>query len=192
MCGRAIIGDVNPRAALHLSSLACLGGLALLLAACGGASGSRVAELGSTATTRSAPPSTGAPGSARVRAVLAFARCMRAHGVPSFPDPDSQGHFPPMTSPSDQSKRVSLSAQAACKQLLPGGGAGTPQDRQAKFAFALKVARCLRAHGYPGFPDPGSPSQATSESPAAAGIDTSSPQFQAKELACENRERGAP
>jgi hypothetical protein len=25
--------------------------------------------------------------------LLRFARCMRSHGVPNFPDPDSQGHF---------------------------------------------------------------------------------------------------
>ncbi|MGH3406983.1 MAG: hypothetical protein ACRDRJ_31440 [Streptosporangiaceae bacterium] len=24
---------------------------------------------------------------------LAFARCVRSHGVPGFPDPDSRGHF---------------------------------------------------------------------------------------------------
>jgi hypothetical protein len=25
--------------------------------------------------------------------LLRFAQCMRSHGVPNFPDPDSQGHF---------------------------------------------------------------------------------------------------
>jgi hypothetical protein len=25
--------------------------------------------------------------------LLRFAQCMRSHGVPTFPDPDSQGHF---------------------------------------------------------------------------------------------------
>jgi hypothetical protein len=29
----------------------------------------------------------------KVGPLLAFAKCMRKHGVPSFPDPDSQGHF---------------------------------------------------------------------------------------------------
>ena len=62
---------------------------------------------------------------------------------------------------------------------------GTPQDRQEKLAFALKVARCLRAHGFPNFPDP------PDQSLGRAGIDPSSPQFQAAETACENEARKA-
>lgn len=116
---------------------------------------------------------------------------MRAHGVPRFPDPDAQGRFPPFHSDSAASKLVSLTANDACKSLLPSGGTGTAQDRQAKFAFALKVARCLRAHGYPNFPDPTVSSQGTSESLRGTGIDESSTQFQAAETGCENRARGS-
>lgn len=32
---------------------------------------------------------------ARAQAILAFAKCMRRHGFPKFPDPDSQGHLSP-------------------------------------------------------------------------------------------------
>jgi hypothetical protein len=32
---------------------------------------------------------------ARTEAILAFARCMRRHGFPKFPDPDSQGRLQP-------------------------------------------------------------------------------------------------
>lgn len=32
---------------------------------------------------------------ARTDAILAFAKCMREHGFPKFPDPDSQGHLSP-------------------------------------------------------------------------------------------------
>jgi hypothetical protein len=45
-----------------------------------------------------------APGSARQdsggpskQVLLAFARCLRSHGVGGFPDPDAQGQLPPQT-----------------------------------------------------------------------------------------------
>ena len=111
---------------------------------------------------------------------------MRSHGVPSFPDPDSQGNFPPL----DQgalgvSKQASLEAQGSCKHLLSKGGtSGTPQQRQQKLAFGLKVAQCLRTHGYPTFPDPGSSGQRL-----PPGIDPSSPRFEAAQADCEQRTR---
>lgn len=171
LSGRAIIGSVNRLA----PALAGLVGLSLLVSACGGSSKGHVAQ----------------PGSAQETA-LAFSRCMRSHGVPNFPDPDSQGNYPPQSSASAQAKHASLSAQDACKHLLArGGSAGTPQDRRDKFAFALQVAGCLRAHGYPNFPDPTVSSQGTSQDLNGAGIDTSSPQFQAVETACETHARKA-
>jgi len=117
---------------------------------------------------------------------------MRSHGVPSFPDPDSQGNFPPQSSASAQAKRSSFAAQEACKHVLSrGGSAGTPQDGREKSAFALKVARCLRGHGFPNFPDPTVSSQGTSENLGGAGIDPNSPQFQTAETACEQQARKA-
>lgn len=111
---------------------------------------------------------------------------MRSHGVVNFPDPNAQGQFPPFHSDSAASKQASLSANDACKNLLRrGGNDGTPADRQEKFAFALEVARCLRLHGFPKFPDP--PDQNLS----GAGIDPNSTQFQAAEASCENEARKA-
>ncbi|HWB21662.1 MAG TPA: hypothetical protein VG652_02105 [Gaiellaceae bacterium] len=170
-----------------------LAGLSLLVSACGSSSGASVAQGSSTtiATKTSGTTSTGVTGSAQQQAVasaLAYSRCMRSHGVPAFPDPDSQGQYPPFHSDSAASKQESVSAQETCKSLLSkGGSAGRPQDRQQKLAFALQVAGCLRAHGYPTFPDPTASSEGTSQNLGGAGIDSSSPQFQAAELACESQ-----
>jgi hypothetical protein len=156
----ATIGSVAPRALLLASTL--------LLTACG-----------SSATPGSAPPT-------RQNAALAFSRCMRSHGVPSFPDPTAQGDFPPFRA--DVSKPISAAADHACRRLLSkGSSTGTPQQRQQKFAFALKVAQCVRVHGFPGFPDP-SPAHGTRVPP---DIDVQSPQFQALETACEQHARQA-
>jgi hypothetical protein len=150
--------------------------LTLLAAACGGGS--------------PRPPSATSAQSAQLNAALAFSRCMRSHGVPNFPDPDSQGDFPPFHS--SVSKQASVAAEDACKHLLSrGGSTGTPEQRQQKFTFALKVARCLRAHGFPNFPDPTVSGQGASENLGAAKIDANSPQFQSAQTTCEKQERKA-
>jgi hypothetical protein len=152
-----------------------------------------VAQLGSssTATPQSTTSSTTSAASAQRTAALAFSRCMRSHGVPNFPDPGPSGQFPAFHSDSAASKQASLSANDACKSLRRTGGLGTPQDRQTKLAFALKVARCLRANGYPNFPDPTVSSQGTTQNLSGAGIDPNSPQFQSAESACEKQARKA-
>jgi hypothetical protein len=147
--------------------------LALLAAGCGGSPGTS-----SSATT------------AQLNAALAFSRCMRSHGVPNFPDPDSQGDFPSFHV--DVSKQTSAAADEACKHLLSRGrSSATPQQQQQKFTFALEVARCLRAHGFPNFPDPIVSGLGASENLSAAKIDASSPQFQAAQTTCEKQERKA-
>ena len=74
LSGRAIIESMHRLLALTVAGLV---GLALLVTACGGSSTSQVAQLGSTTRRR--------PGRSR------FARCMRSHGVPNYPDPTSSG-----------------------------------------------------------------------------------------------------
>lgn len=151
-------------------------GIALPSAACGGSAGRHAARVSSSTTSAQ---------STRSSASLAFARCMRSHGVSSFPDPNPQGEFPPFHT--GVSKRASAAADETCKHLLSrGGGTGTPQQRRQKFTFALNVARCLRAHGYPSFPDPTASGQGL-----PPGVDTNAPQFQAAETACEQRARKA-
>jgi hypothetical protein len=84
---------------------------------------------------------------------LAFAQCMRGHGVPNLPDPSGQGggfQIPDSVNPASPAFQA---AQAACKKLMPGGGPpahATQQQRQQLVA----VAQCMRGHGVPGFPDP--------------------------------------
>jgi hypothetical protein len=174
------------------SALIAASALSLLVSACGGSSGSHVAQLGSSPTkTRSNPSSTTPTGPARRKqrlAELAFSRCMRAHGLRNFPDPNAQGMFPPLNQQAlGVPKQQSLAVQNVCERLLSGGGSATPQQVRQKLAFGVKVALCLRTHGYPNFPDP------TRLAPQSLppGIDLNSPRFQAAEAACEQKERKA-
>jgi hypothetical protein len=51
---------------------------------------------------------------------LQFFRCMRAHGVPNFPDPDSTGRIPdPATFGIDQGSPQFEAANQACRKYRP-------------------------------------------------------------------------
>jgi hypothetical protein len=51
---------------------------------------------------------------------LRFARCVRAHGVPNFPDPDSSGRIPdPATVGVDQGAPKFKAANQACRKDRP-------------------------------------------------------------------------
>ncbi len=134
--------------------------LALAAAACGGSS------------SRPSTGSDGAPsaeGSSSTSAV-AYSRCMRSHGVPSFPDPDTSG-----TLPKADPRRLGVSSsqlhatRQACQHLLPVSDqeidAGSIQQcfmaddcPQALVQQVLneerRFALCMRSHGIPNWPDP--------------------------------------
>jgi hypothetical protein len=114
--------------------------LALLASACSGG-GSSAGSAGSSS----------ASGSSSSASALAFSRCMRSHGVPNFPDPDSSGALPKIT---PQQLGVSSSqfqaAQNACVSLLQPSDAQVLQTLSGMRDFA----RCMRSHGVTDWPDP--------------------------------------
>jgi hypothetical protein len=166
-------------------------GLGLLGAACGSSPSptSGVANLGSPSTTSRAPSSVGT--SSKYQAALAYVDCMRSHGVPAFPDPGRNGQInvdfahggkggSPATSGIDRNSPQYLSADRACRHLLPGG-VPTPAQNQQALAEALALARCMRSHGVPNYPDPNPSDPEVVHLP---GIDPSSPQFQRAQKTC--------
>jgi hypothetical protein len=162
------------RLVLPVAMIACL---AMAAAGCGGGSeASSVAHLG----TSTAPTNTGAAVSGSP-SPEAYAKCMRAHGVPTFPDPNSKGTVHSDIASLDSPRF--RDAQHVCRSLLPSGqalntqrGSLTP-EQQAQF---LKYARCMRTHGVPSFPDP------TSSGLSLSDIDPNSPRFQAAQKACRS------
>ena len=122
------------RTALALITVLCV-------AACGGGSG----QSGGTGTSAKAASDQ----------ALKFAGCMRANGVPNFPDPSTGGgiEISPGSGLNPQSPAFQA-AQRKCGKLLPGGGPGPRKPTKAQFAAALAFARCMRSHGLPHFPDP--------------------------------------
>jgi hypothetical protein len=85
---------------------------------------------------------------------LAFSKCMRLHGVPSFPDPSDGGgiHIPDGSNINPFSPSFKA-ARAQCQKLLPGGGPPQGVSAQQKQQM-LRTSECMRGHGVTGFPDP--------------------------------------
>lgn len=85
---------------------------------------------------------------------LKYSQCMRAHGVPKFPDPGPNGQLRIAAGPGtgiDPESATFKAAQQACKSLEP-----TPPeaDRKKMYDALLKFAQCMRQHGIAKFPDP--------------------------------------
>ena len=134
--------------------------LALVAAGCGGSSGSHVAQLGSTGAQSSTSTGKKAAGSSAgnaLRSALGFTRCMRSHGVSTFPDPTGSGAVPKV---SLQQLGVSSSqfdaAQTACQRLLPAGSEDVfpPGEVQQLLPGMRRFSQCVRSHGMPNWPDP--------------------------------------
>ena len=161
-------------------------GLALPAVGCGGSAGNHVAQLGKTTTQSSGSSTNASSASAQVNEAVAYARCMRSNRIPNFPDPDSRGVFDKSKLAPQQlgasSSRVHA-AERACRHLLPNGGSGpAPAQVQQMRAQGLQFSQCVRSHGLPTFPDPGSDGRISD--PATVGVDQGSPKFEAANQAC--------
>lgn len=58
--------------------------------------------------------------SSDLQTLLRFARCMRAHGLHDWPDPNALGEFPLDQHLRQQGKQLIVSAGQTCERLTPG------------------------------------------------------------------------
>jgi hypothetical protein len=131
-------------AARAASAIIAAGGLALLVCGCGGGGSS------------SSSSSTTSAASAQASGALAFSRCMRSHGVSSFPDPNSSGEIPKdKVIPLASSPQFRV-AQGACQHLLPNTSAPTDTHAEVQAALSgmVRFAACMRSQGVQNWPDP--------------------------------------
>jgi hypothetical protein len=152
--------------------LAIVAGLALLTAACAG---------GATPSRGPSSASGGSGLSSYVSHALAFSRCVRAHGVPNFPDPDSSGV---LSKAAMRQLGISPSrlraAMDPCQNLLPGGPPPLSAQQQHDY---LTAAACMRSHGITNFPDP-TFSGGGVHFPIPPGVDASSARFTQARQTC--------
>ena len=124
---------------------------------------------------------------------VTFAKCMRGHGVPQFPDPGGGpraassisilgAHLPANTNIHAPAFQAAL--DTCMKQFL--GAHPRPPVSAAEKAAALKFAHCIRTHGVPGYPDPTFPAGGGIAIGGPAGVTPDSPAFQHARKACGN------
>jgi hypothetical protein len=196
---------------------AVLGG-ALLASGCGGSSpAASVAHLATTTTSRSAKGSSnanakgssggnakgssgenakGSSGGNANGSPLAYAQCMRAHGVPDFPDPNAQGGFSFQGGQEGDLGPDSPAFQQAnedCQQDTPVSGIGhgpSPAQIAQLQTQALKFSECMRSHGLADFPDPvfhtgGGGISISIKGGPGSDLSPNSPAFQDAQQACQ-------
>ena len=166
------------RACDRTIAISVLAGIALLAAACGGGGG-----VGSgVAATSSA--------SGR-QPYLAYSRCMQTHGAPFWPDPSTRltSSGPAYTiTPRILAQEHGPSwnaALSACAIEAPSQLPFSEAQLEAADSRLLKMTRCMRAHGYPDWPDPiVNADDVGYLPPRGVNMKDPSPRLQAAEQAC--------
>lgn len=175
------------RRSLILASVVAVAASSLLAAGCSGGGSRGVARVAS---------STNAATTTTHNGLVAFSRCMRSNGMPSFPDPRRVG---------GRSLKLTVqrlaagnprfqAAERTCRDLLPNGGSGsqeTGQQTRTQLADELSFAKCMRSHGVTRFPDPSAQAGLTVEMVRAQGIDLHSPEVLRVVQACLPASHGA-
>jgi hypothetical protein len=176
--------------------LAALGATAsILFAACGGPGSPSVAGVAGVAGVGSTAGATGGGtggGGGTTTTIhpgnFAFARCMRSHGVPNWPDPvtsgDKTSFFPPPSSGIDEHSPAVKAALKVCEKYIPGS-TFTPSQSAQDEAKLLSYAKCMRAHGVSNFPDPSSRPGGGWGFDFGPQIDQTSPTYEAATRACK-------
>ncbi|HEX4865686.1 MAG TPA: hypothetical protein VFV02_16575 [Acidimicrobiales bacterium] len=162
--------------------------IGVTIAGCSTGSTSPTTATGSTGPTTTTPASSGGSGSSGATPLaqaVAYSQCLRAHGVPSFPDPvqTPDGNYGYRTNGIDPNSAAFQGALQACKSL-PSPWNSTGQQLSASQQQAwLNWAHCIRVHGAPNFPDPTFSGTEVHDS----GVGLSSPQVQSAMDACKSQ-----
>lgn len=165
------------------AAFALLGALMLAAAGCGG--GGSTSASGATSN-GGGPQSTSQADSAQ-QSGIAYAQCMRAHGVSNFPDNaiTSNGNGTEVHLPQGITSNPDYQAASqACQSKLPRGGkAGSGGASNAQVQAEIKWANCMHAHGVPNAPEPNSQGRMIMTG-GSGGVDPNSPTFQAAMQIC--------
>ena len=185
---RAMRRPRRARSACAAAAIIATAALALLAAGCGSSPSSTSPGANSPAT--------------NTEKAVAFSQCVRARGVPNWPDPGSHGQIPKETAQQAGVSNTRLQAAlTACQHLLPNTGNvdDNPAALNQWWSQMLRFTRCMHSHGVSDWPGP-SPYPPDPVRPTfnlhAAGIGfhqgaqfgniVNSPQIQAKVQQCES------
>lgn len=150
--------DHDERAQMHLRIhiIAAAPLAAIALAACG--SSNHQATVPSIAGRGHSEPAGGAS-SSDLGAWRAAVACARAHGMPNLPDPVLGSDGQVTLQGAGKLPTPIPAVQSACASQLraiEASGSSDPVESVSDVHALLRVAACMRTHGYPAWPDPNS------------------------------------
>ena len=162
--------------------------VAMITVGCGGSSPSSASLSGAAAHAKAGPG----------QAAYQFSACMRNHGVSNFPDPKVKTSADGTSvaigiNPSITGQPAFKTAQAACQHILPkpdSGPGDNPVQQRARTQALIAFARCLRAHGFPNFPDPDATGELSQEMIRRAGINFQTPALLTAGRSCTSATHG--
>jgi hypothetical protein len=128
----------------------------------------------------------------------AFAKCMRANGV-DMPDPSEEDGRVKIKKEGGAGKtrgETTERAENKCRHLMPNGGKPI-KPNAADLARMREFAKCMRANGVPGFPDPaadGAGIEIKREGGLGSvpAVDPKNPAFQAAQKKCRSKQPRGP
>lgn len=134
--------------------------------------------------------------SSAASAQLAFSKCMRAHGVPDFPDPGTpsgagENSIGGIAIPStiNMQSPAFQRAENSCRGLFAAAFSpkGKPPITASMKASLIIQAQCMRTHGVPGYPDPKFPASGGIEIFDSPAVNQQSPAFKHAQAICGHR-----
>ncbi|ATL32475.1 hypothetical protein [Streptomyces formicae] len=128
---------------------------------------------------------------------LAYSECMRANGVPKFPDPQPNGGGLRLSPDDgvDPNSKAFKDAAKACQDKAPqgqgpGGGGGGGGGGTLDSAKVASWAKCIRSNGVPKFPDPEVNGSSMVIDIMGAGVDPGDPKFREAMQKCQSKYPG--
>jgi hypothetical protein len=150
------------------------------------AAGLLAAGCGSSSPSSPASPTVAAQ-------ALAYSKCMRADGVPNFPDRGDTVSGPynsiagiKIPTSINMQAPTYESANKSCERLLAAvfSPRGKPPVTASMKAALIAQAQCMREHGVPSYPDPTFPASGGIDIQIGPGVNTQSPAFLQAQKTC--------
>lgn len=121
---------------------------------------------------------------------MAYSKCMRANGVPDYPDPEQDADGRVKTNPGNGANDPkTLQAMEACRDKMPQGRSvenGGKMDASKVNSWA----ECIRKNGIPKFPDPEVEGTRINVPLGKLGMMPDDPKMQKASQACQDKSPG--
>jgi hypothetical protein len=116
---------------------------------------------------------------------LVYSQCMRANGVPNFPDPQKQGKGARVDLPKNADTPELKKALEACRDKMPQGDAEGPNGGSVDSAKLATWVKCMRTK-LPKLPDPDVSGNTITVTLKGSGITAGSAAFENAQQACDS------